>query len=77
MDCDQTFGAIWELTGDAGEHAAFQTSLLYTLPSGERRLRVATVQVPTTKRIADVFKHCDHRSILLLSMKLCRLRAAA
>ncbi|KAI0225524.1 COPII subunit [Massospora cicadina] len=38
---------------------AFQSALLYTAVNGERRIRVMTMVLPTTKSIAEVYRSAD------------------
>ncbi|KAJ1821358.1 COPII subunit [Coemansia sp. RSA 2598] len=47
----------------------FQTALLHTNSSGERRIRVSTLALPTTENIHTVFHHADQVAIASLLSK--------
>ncbi|KAJ2377158.1 COPII subunit [Coemansia sp. RSA 2607] len=47
----------------------FQTALLHTSSSGERRIRVSTLALPTTENIHTVFHHADQIAIASLMSK--------
>ncbi|KAJ2721324.1 COPII subunit [Coemansia sp. Benny D115] len=47
----------------------FQTALLHTTSSGERRIRVSTLALPTTENIHTVFHHADQVAIASLLAK--------
>ncbi|KAJ7727976.1 CPII coat sec24 protein [Mycena maculata] len=49
--------------------AVFQSALLHTTSSGERRIRVLTLALPTTSVIAEVFASADARTIAALVAK--------
>ncbi|KAJ3222906.1 COPII subunit [Clydaea vesicula] len=52
-----------------GTVACFQTALLHTSSSGERRIRVLTLALPITSNIQDVFSSADARTITTLLTK--------
>ncbi len=49
--------------------ACFQTALLYTSSSGERRIRVLTLCVPVTSSISEVYIGADQHAIASLLIK--------
>lgn len=49
--------------------ACFQTALLHTSSSGERRIRVVTLAVPVTSNLADCFASADVEAIAALLVK--------
>ncbi|KAJ1732751.1 COPII subunit, partial [Coemansia biformis] len=55
----------------------FQAALLHTTSYGERRIRVATLAVPTTENIHTVFHHADQVAIASLLSKKAVDRALA
>jgi protein transport protein SEC24 len=52
-----------------GDYACFQTALLHTSSSGERRIRVITTAVPITHQLSDVFASADPYAIATLLAK--------
>ncbi|KAJ6555227.1 hypothetical protein B0H10DRAFT_2169644 [Mycena sp. CBHHK59/15] len=57
--------------------AVFQSALLHTTSSGERRIRVLTLALPTTSLISDVFASADPTSIVTLLAKRAVQRPSA
>ncbi|KAJ7486667.1 protein transporter SEC24 [Mycena latifolia] len=53
----------------AGPLAVFQAGLLYTTSSGERRIRVLTLALPTTSVTAEVYASADVRALVTLVTK--------
>ncbi|KAJ3167262.1 COPII subunit [Irineochytrium annulatum] len=49
--------------------ACFQTALLHTSSSGERRIRVLTLAVPVTSNLSDVFASADQYAIATMLAK--------
>ncbi|KAJ3188766.1 COPII subunit [Gaertneriomyces sp. JEL0708] len=52
-----------------GGVACFQTALLHTSSSGERRIRVITLAVPVTANMGDVISSCDQYALATLLAK--------
>ena len=52
-----------------GNVACFQTALLHTSSSGERRIRVLTLALPITNSIQDLFASADSRVIATILTK--------
>ncbi len=67
---DQSFAV--EMTLDEnlpGQVACFQTALLHTSSSGERRIRVITMALPVSNQLSEVFNQADPFSIAILLAK--------
>ena len=47
----------------------FQTALLYTSNTGERRIRVLTMSIPVTNSISDLFSNANSKALATLLMK--------
>ena len=54
----------------ASRYVSIQNALLYTTSSGERRIRVATVCLPVTATLADLFRFADLTSVVALTAKM-------
>jgi protein transport protein SEC24 len=51
-------------------NACIQTGVLFTTTSGERRIRVHTLTLPTTQKLSDLYEHCDINSTISLINKI-------
>lgn len=49
-----------------GPVAVFQTAVLHTTSSGERRIRVITLALPTTNSLSEVYASADQIAIATL-----------
>jgi hypothetical protein len=49
---------------------SIQNALLYTTSQGERRIRVATVCLPVTSSLSDLFKFADVDAVVALTSKM-------
>jgi len=52
------------------KYVSIQNALLYTTSLGERRIRVATVCLPVTSSLSDLFKHADVDAVVTLMSKM-------
>jgi len=60
---------------DESNMAAFQAALLYTTTKGERRIRVHTLALPVTTKLADIYAYADQEAVALSLSKLAVDRA--
>eukprot|EP01087_Luapelamoeba_hula_P003660 TRINITY_DN1347_c0_g1_i2.p1 TRINITY_DN1347_c0_g1~~TRINITY_DN1347_c0_g1_i2.p1 ORF type:complete len:1021 (+),score=158.62 TRINITY_DN1347_c0_g1_i2:100-3162(+) len=72
VDSDKAFGVQLAVTENltAVKYISIQNALLYTTSSGERRIRVATVCLPVTPHLADMFKYADCEAVVALTSKM-------
>jgi len=54
-----------------------QTALLYTTSTGERRIRVHTLQIPISGQVADLFNGVDQDATVCLMSKIAAEKAVA
>ncbi|KAJ3166384.1 COPII subunit [Geranomyces variabilis] len=67
---DNSYGVEMALTENLTTSlACFQTALLHTSSTGERRIRVITLAVPVTNNLADVFAATDQFALASLLSK--------
>lgn len=52
------------------KYVSIQNALLYTTSQGERRIRVATVCLPVTSSLSDLFKFADVDAVVALTSKM-------
>jgi len=78
-DSDKAFGVQIALEDQAvsATVAYMQTALLYTTSSGERRIRVHTLQIPISSQIADLFNGTDQDAMVCLMSKIAAEKAVA
>lgn len=78
-DSDKAFGVQIALEDQAvtASVAYMQTALLYTTSSGERRIRVHTLQIPITGQVADLFNGVDQDAMVCLMSKIAAEKAVA
>jgi len=72
VDSDKGFGVQMQIseTLTASRYVSVQNALLYTTSSGERRIRVATVCLPVTATLADLFRFADLSAVVGLTAKM-------
>lgn len=61
---------IEESLPETGSQCFFQTALLYTSSTGDRRIRVHTLALPTTTDLAAVFHGADAQALACLLAKM-------
>ncbi|KAF7355957.1 Protein transport protein SEC24 [Mycena venus] len=67
---DQSYAVELQIEETLAERmVVFQTGLLHTTSSGERRIRVLTLALPTTSVISEVFASADARALAVLLAK--------
>lgn len=78
-DSDKAFGVQIALEEQAvtASVAYMQTALLYTTSTGERRIRVHTLQIPITGQVADMFNGTDQDATMCLMAKIAAEKAVA
>jgi len=59
-------------TLDEKKEAGFQTAILYTDISGQRRIRTMNFSLPTTSLITNVFKFVELDTVVNLMAKTCK-----
>jgi protein transport protein SEC24 len=71
IDSDKSFVVRFEYESQltAGQNAVFQSALLFTSESGERKIRIHTLSVPITSEISKVYRYADIDSIINVSLK--------
>lgn len=52
------------------KYLSIQNALLYTTSQGERRIRVATLCLPVTSSLSDLFKFADVDAVVALTSKM-------
>jgi protein transport protein SEC24 len=57
-----------------GQRAYIQTALLYSTPSGHRRVRVSTLAVSTTTSVPEAFRSVDFGAVAMLLTRDCIAR---
>ncbi|KAL6066051.1 Protein transport protein Sec24B [Balamuthia mandrillaris] len=72
VDCDKAFAVQFQLAEafTTTKYVSIQNALLYTTSFGERRIRVATVCLPVTSSLSDLFKFADVDAIVTLTTKM-------
>jgi len=70
-DADKAFAFEIELDDklNTATGAFLQCALLYTNSSGERRIRVQTIQLPVVSTLADVFRSINQKALCTLMLK--------
>jgi len=78
-DSDKAFGVQIALEEQASTAsvAYMQTALLYTSSSGERRIRVHTLQIPITAQVGDLFSGTDQDAMVCLMSKIAAEKVVA
>ncbi|KAJ3205175.1 COPII subunit [Entophlyctis luteolus] len=70
VDPDYAYGIEMEIQDNLqGNMACFQTALLHTSSSGERRIRVITLTVPVTDALGEIYNSADQYAIAALWAK--------
>lgn len=71
LDCDKTFGVRLEHESRLKDNteACIQIAVLYTHITGQRRIRVQTLQVPIAMNLADLYRGIDLDAVINLSLK--------
>jgi protein transport protein SEC24 len=55
---------------ETGSACYFQAALLFTSSTGERRIRVHTLALPTTNKLANVFAGADSQALVCMLAKM-------
>ena len=71
VDSDKTFAVRLEHEAKLKDktEACIQCALLYTTPTGQRRIRVHTLAVPVTSVMSNIYRFSDLDAIINLSLK--------
>ena len=69
IDADKSVGVLLQHTQALAKPVNVQCALLYTTPSGQRLVRINTLQIPLATELSNLFKMADVETIIALMGK--------